>query len=579
MKQPEKDSHTERLSRIAATMRELGQAGLLDTPRVKWLRRQLLHPGNSRTFHRALRQLEDISRTPAAIKRIEASRQACEIPEPRHETSILLGHLVGSGRELRIDTTPESQRIFVDGPSGSGKTTAVNQLIREFVHARPGLQVNFVDQKGDGLRYCRLWPDRCVVVSPTSLSYNIIEPIGEPVGYATTLGSLLRRHVGLLPRHDSVIAEFLLGVYASRPEGESLPCLADVIEGMVTVGHASGETSLVTVGKALRPLVSLLGQSARVRTGPEPGAIRPIVIYDNSQAPPEQSKLLMGIQLLRRFQLARLQGHSSEARALDVFDESISVLGKEFQQSSGSGFQNPFAQHVRLARSQGTCMYFCSQSFGGIDSVVLDNVHVIVVTGVSSVDEARTAREILNLPRRRQAELLSLGQTEAFVRIGTMREAVKVVVPYCDLGPYLSQGAIDALQAPVRAELAERIVYADTVKTVVHPQINRIKRALYGQERETDPEPERPIEPVDPAPFVAELCAFLVDVKEHPEASIRERGGRLGWGNGKVLRTRNRLTSEGLLTQSTVTSGTAGRGRQRLELTEQGKEYLDEFGT
>jgi len=378
-----------------------------------------------------------------------------------------------------------------------------------------------------------------------------------------------------------------MGVVASVCQNkDDLPSIEDMVKILRKIGKRKGSGKLNTIADSLANLVEIIGDWARVRQcGYEQEDGAQVCIYVRKDMPPTLEQFLCKCYFKRKMDKHMHAGHDSSLKDLYFFDEGRGFFGREHETGTGSGRINIQTEVITKGRSYGMGFVCCSQSVLKLQSTVIDNAHTFVCMKLNNENEAKFCCRRLGLPEDRYEELMRLEPGECYIISPLCPVAVKIKVPFHDLGDCPSSSEINARMRPSWDALDRATVFSpqkeDAIKYRDFREIIGEKSSGEGQScedtaHEEVEQPERKTTSYDEVDVMAETLFLLRSCDAHPDYGVTQHYRELGWSGGKGDRVKNQLLDNNLVEACRLPSPQGGRPKMVLKITSLGRRILDE---
>lgn len=537
------------------------KSGKITDPLIREYWRHGLSPlGNGEHGAKAQEILENLLTGPSILAGLALPS---EPPEPVTDPRQLV--FIGRRRALRRMTGILKQlltmHLLIQGPTGSGKTNLIWFIIRQLIEAN--VKVIFHDHKNEGRKLLRRYSG-VVVLRVSDFRENFLKPVGDPKQYFSTFWSEFARAYRIRRETAVKLVGISMRVFAGLKPEEPNPSLYDFACILHKMAKSEGDSTLATAAVALESLNVTLGKAATVREGPCADDVFNVVVIQCQGQPSEFLEFFMGIRLFRNHVKAIAHGHTGKLTSAVVSDEGGIEFAKEFSAEAGSGHITPQKRLITQCRSTGTSLVIATQSVSAIDPAVISNVGSFVCLKAQSDSDVRVSGRLLGLPDERFDEVRNIPRWSGLLKTPSHSGAVLVDIPEVDMGDYMSDQELEALNrsaferldahaifAPVHQEAGAPISYRDILGETKAPA-----STASGDDKSFD--------------IRTEHMSFIREIIAHPDASIVEHYVNLGWSAGRGNRVKTDLIDNNIIESQRQTSRN-GRPIEQLVLTDKGK--------
>jgi len=225
---------------------------------------------------------------------------------------------------------------------------------------------------------------------------------------------------------------------------------------------------------------------------------------------------------------------------------------------------------ITQLRSAGVGMIIGAQSVSAIDPAVTANVGSFMCLRAQTDADVRISGRLLELPDDRLDDVRHIPRWSGLFRSPSHSGAVLVDVPEVDMGDYLSDAELAALNKPSLDRLAAQTVLAPLRSDAGAPIFYR---DILG---ETLPAGESAKHEDAPFDVRDEHRIFVRDILAHPDASVVEHYANVGWSSGRGTRVKSALLDNGIVESKRQTSRN-GRPVERLVVTDKGKALFNDI--
>ena len=509
----------------------------------------------------------------------DAVRGREDVPVLPSGTAIEIGRTAVQGHTFCMPVT-KAVHWLIAGASGAGKTNLFCVVEKEI---RDVIACTLVDHKDEGARFVHA-VSGAVCIPLDKQRWNLLAGIGDQTAYIRYLSAQLARLMGLHPVTANAVQAKLLSLCSDR---ENLPSVSDLAELFRILAQKEVRSNLHTASKGFEDLAAAMGRWAEVRAGKWPFNDHMLNIIPLKDVPVSLEFFYISLLLKHMTDHASLRGHSTNLRHILFFDEALSYMGREMAPTAGSGRTNQVAEMMRISRSYGFTIIAAVQSISNVQDAVVDNAGVFIAFRANSVQEAKCCCRRLGFNESRYIEIMNLETGTAWVIAPHCRTAVKIKVPFVDLGEYPSEAAITRQMAPVWTEWDNQTVFSPTrpkadavldfrkilgetqTPESTEPQTSDEADNMDEMSRGPVTQPNRPV-PDDPA-ILSEYFAMLRSCEAHPDFGAAAHYKVLGWSGGRGNRVKNRLIELGWIEAVRIASPQGGRPKETLQLTETGR--------
>lgn len=398
--------------------------------------------------------------------------------------SVMVDGVADPAATVALPLSMVNRHGLIAGATGTGKTKTVQLLVEQL--SANGVPVVVADIKGDlsGLaapgeasaaisdRAARAGTDWTPEAFPVQFVSLGTGGIGVPIR-ATISGFgpiLLSKVLGLNATQESTLGLIFHWADQQGLELYDLKDLRSVIQYLTgDQGKADlkgiGGVSTATAGVILRALVNLeaaggdtffgdpeLDPADLMRTEDGRGVVTAIELGDQAARPALFSTFLMWI-LAELFQTLPEKGDADKPELVFIFDEAHLLFA-----DASKAFLEQVVQTVKLIRSKGVGVYFCSQQPTDIPRDVLSQLGARIqhaLRAFTPEDQAALAKTVKTYPRSEVYDiataLTSLGTGEAIVTVLSERGA-PTPVAWTLMAP--PRSLMDTIGAPAITEKA-----------------------------------------------------------------------------------------------------------------------------
>lgn len=509
-------------------------------------------------------------------------RQADEsVPNLDPDSSIELGKTVGQKLPYRIKINDLTTHAIVCGASGSGKTNTISLIITSLLGC---IRMILLDHKDEGLRFVSKIPG-AVYIPPERQRWNWLASNGKQTDYIRFVCTQLAKLIGLLPVTLNAVQAKLLALCHDQ---NNLPAVSDLSDLFFALAKKDSRSSLFTAARGFDDLAISMGKWAAVRQGRWPFDDHLLSVVPLKDCPTAFEYFYISLLFKQLMDRASAHGHGNALKQLVVFDEGRGFFGRELEPGSGSGRINLQSDILTKARSYGIGNIIGTQSISSLQSVVVDNAGIFIALRTNSEQEAKACCRRLGFNDSRYMELINMPVGTAWVVSPQCQQPVKIKVPFLDLGDYPSETEIAQRMAPLWTQWDNETVFAPT-KTEKEVAIDF--RELLGEKsaelsstgnpsKAVETEPVQPTQPSVQKPsdpqILSEYFALLRSCKAQPDFGASAHYKSLGWSGGRGNRVKSKILELEWIEVARVASPKGGRPKETLQITEKGKEVLNE---
>jgi hypothetical protein len=504
------------------------------------------------------------------------------IPTLDAASSIVVGY--AGNRECRVSLEGLSRGLIELGPMGAGKTTHVVWLALQLIQL--GVKIFFMDHKNEARRLIGKLPGQVIVLRPSDLWFNLLEPIGDDApayyaAFAQELGAAFQLHPGTVMKVGETLRLLQRGTASGAPHAS----LQDLWRTLEYRAKQSKDSTFGTAAISLQNLEPILGRATRLRRNASSLDRFPIVALECMGLPPRVTRLLAGIFLNRLQHETRSRGHSQTGlERVYLSDEGSFEFSAQLADTDSTVYLSPQRKLFTQARSSRTCVMVGFQTLGQADPVVKGNAGTFICRRAVDAAEQREAARLLQLPEEQAFKLAALTPGHAYLRAPGYDRPVRFTFPRLDLGDYVSDGAVEFRMAPLIAEMLSAAEYAPPPAE----ETSLSYREILGEESlepvNANGEEAAPTISASEIPTDAPLADWLEVlhvVRRLEPVPVTTLYKALGRSTGRGNRLQEEVLAHGLVVAGLkkLASKNGGRPQRLLSLTPKGHEFLAKFGT
>jgi len=533
---------------------------------------------------------------PAADKAVETAATICfketmarqlmppvpakRIP-PANQRYVVIGVDAVTGENIFMLLSELCRGLCIIGGAGSGKTVTLSGLLcgipdDVFLYAP--------DAKREVWRIFKNLRRRFLYVRPNERYINVLDlpsPDMDPVSYYTGLLDIWSRPLDLDDATWPEVASLLIEIRLALPKDKPMLALGELPALLKEVGERRKKTKFNTAAAKFHVLAIAYGDAAWVRRGPDLRSRYSALGMDYTGVSNRVRHVTDAQYLYSFMQLCTAKGHRNDLDTLLVCDEGLNVFGHMFGTQAGSGHVSFQDIVTSQGRSFGLGRIVTFQFVDQGDSSVLANSASIIALPVSDQAGARAVSGALNIPVESAADLQNCPPLSGYVKTPTFTPAVKLKVPYRELGPYASDAEIKLAMDPEINWMRANSIMAPSRDSAKFTDIDYSALLGYSAVPVTVATPQPPVTtPVAPAPepavpLVADWVIFLNGIEAHPDCGTAKLYATLGLSGHRGTKLKRELLAAGLIAVERIK--TTGRPWERISLTTSGITSLGEF--
>ena len=500
-------------------------------------------------------------------------------PLPADGQYVVIGNEVTTGRPVCVPLYGLCCGMIGIGTNGSGKTV----LLATIIHGVPEtVSIYAPDSKREICRILKKSRRKWLYVRPCERYVNILDcPTKDPHAYYLALLSMLAHLMELEDATWPEIASILAGIRQAVPAGSPMIALSELPNLLEKIGQQRKKGKFLTAAAKFRLLSMSYGDAARTRRGIDLTVRYSAVGMDYSGQAHMIRHVTDSEVLFRHIQKRAISGHGSPLKLLFVSDEGLDFFSKAFTTQPGSGRISIQDILTAQGRSYGIGRVTGIQWLNQADDSVIANSNTVIILRLPDYADARKACRAVGLPEEMASEIQNLTPGEGYWKSDLTQTALRIRIPFCDLGAYPSDTELSTLMEPEIRFMRENAILAPALAPGEASDIN------YSELLGSSPEPivvstVAPVSaaPVPPAPvtpirLIADWAAFLAGVEANPDVNTSGLYSALKLSGYRGTKIKTELLDAGLIIVERVI--TTGRPAERIRITSNGKQSLEDF--
>ncbi len=469
-----------------------------------------------------------------------------------------------------------SGNVMIYGQYGMGKTNLNLCIIPQLI--KQGIHVDIFDVSEDYRDILHVpGSENGVVISPSNDRFNPLEPIGAPDDHLQFIWEITAQDFNVRSETREMLYNLSIELYEKFGvyDGKEAPSFMDLREFLIAKKNHSGSTPAIKrkIDTALRTLTYITNSfkgMANCRKGYPLDSMDSFsfVSYEIGHLSEEIRSWYMKIKLRQYHH----KGQSSLARhevfRVIVVDEAKGIFGKS---RIGLG-TNYIKDMVTRSRSIG-CWWIISDQFATelVDFVRAASIQITFQHSVPK--EIREIAAGMGCNETQKLAIAQLGRYKALQKITDFPSPYPIITYKSDVQRHINNTELEGLMKNKISLLLSKSKDSNTAKRV------RIitKSAPKAEKSETVSEITQ-VETKNIASnnILEDFEFFLRYVFENPKTKLTSIYNALNLSGRKGNALKTKLLDNGLVQENLAHSSGKGRPSKELELTEKGKEYINE---
>lgn len=491
-------------------------------------------------------------------------------PEFFRNGTIVFGKIPGTGTEVKLPIEQFSGNTVIYGQYGMGKTN-LNQLIIPQL-ASQGVHVDVFDVTNDYRDLILV--SECkggLVLNHETDRLNPLEPVGSPDEHLQFFWEITRQDFNIREETKTMLFNYSVELYEKHGvrEGNDPPTLFDLLDRLKEEKEKKDTSpavkgKIVTATEKLNYILNTFGKMVNCKRSYSLDALDsyPVVIREVSMLSEDKRSWYIKLNL-RRFYYKGLAGKERhKVKRVIVIDEAKAIFGKSVIGEASNFTKDTFTK----SRSKGD-VYIISDQFATELAEFTRAANLLISFHHTAPRQIREITIAIAGDESTRSEIPRLGKFKALMKITDFPYHFPVITYKSKVPRHTDDDENARLMKDKYAKLNNEPQKANNNKrarVIVRELIQKSSKAPI----KVIPQVKRNV--------LDDLEGFLKYIKDNPGSKVTEIYKALGLSGRKGNGLKTKAKENQMISEKSEHREGKGRPSIELELTDKGKEYLNE---
>lgn len=488
-------------------------------------------------------------------------------PEIFQDGVIVLGKVDGADIEVRLPVSQFSGNMVIYGQYGMGKTNLNLAMITQLVSQ--GIHVEVFDVTNDYRDLIQI-PECAggIVLNPNTNALSVLEVLGNPNESLQSFWELTRRSFNFHGETKQMLfneSNELYEEYRAK-EGSDSPTLFTLLDHLKEKREMKKTTPAVkrkidtAIGK-LNYILSSFGKMVNCRRSYSLDALDsfPLVIHEISMLSEDKRSWYIKLNLRRFYYKGLMSKERHKVKRMIIIDEAKAIFGKSVIGDASNFIKDTFTK----SRSKGDAYIISDQfatelaEFTRAANCQLSFQHT-VPSEIREIATSMAGDEAMKL------EIPRLGKYKVMMKITDFPYPFPVVTYKSKVSRHIDDMEITRLMKSKLTKLNndhQRNQYEKRVKIIAKNTVRQAHKSVVICTKKN---------------VLGDLELFLRYINDKPGSKITDIYKALRFSGRKGNGIKSKARENGLISEKKVSGEGKGRPALKLELTDKGRDYLNE---